>query len=175
MVVSKCLLLLLLCVNSLIYNSAVFRDLTKLFSSQLVYWTLCTPAEKWLGLHALLWISARLGEEQRVTHSLSSHPLSYRPCARCSTAVLSLLQEGCYQTARILHRGGRMKDSQLLSPWNLSHSFPIHLFPHSHGHFYLWLLGLADVPDSTRWEVSLQLCPVQGQGQDIFSGERYAF
>lgn len=45
MVVSKYPLLLLRCVNSLIYNSAVFRDLTKLFSSQLVYWTLCTPAE----------------------------------------------------------------------------------------------------------------------------------
>lgn len=36
-VVSKYPLLLLPCVNSFIYNSAVFRDLVKLFSSQLVY------------------------------------------------------------------------------------------------------------------------------------------
>lgn len=44
MVVSK-YPLLLLCVNSFIYNSAMFRDLTKLLSSLLVYRTLCTPGE----------------------------------------------------------------------------------------------------------------------------------
>lgn len=64
MMVSKYLLLLLLCVNSFIYNSSLFRNLTKLFSSQMVYSTLCS-CRKWSSLHALLWISASLAVEQK--------------------------------------------------------------------------------------------------------------
>lgn len=64
MMVSKYLLLLLLCVNSFIYNSSLFRNLTKLFSSQMVYFTLCS-CRKWSSLHALLWISASLAVEQK--------------------------------------------------------------------------------------------------------------
>lgn len=63
MVVSK---YLLLCLNNFIYNSATFRDLSKLFCSQLVYWTLYS-CRKWLSLHALLWISACLVGEQTVS------------------------------------------------------------------------------------------------------------
>lgn len=44
MVVSK-YQLLLLCANSFIYDPAMFRDLTKLFSSHPVYRTLCAPGE----------------------------------------------------------------------------------------------------------------------------------
>lgn len=149
-------------VNSFIYNSVAFIDLTKLFFSHLVYWTLCS-CRKQLSLHALLCISAYLEGKQKATHSLSC-PLSDRSCVHCSTTVFSLPQN-LYQTVRILHRRGRMKDFPLFLLWNLAHFFPPLHFPTVMG-IFISILGLADIPGSTRREVSLQQCPLQGQ--DIF-------
>lgn len=67
LVASKYLLLFLFCVNSFIYNSAVVGDLTKLFSSQLVYWTLRTPAENG-GVYPVCYGSQPAWERNRKSH-----------------------------------------------------------------------------------------------------------